>query len=1375
MMNFYKKMVAGLLSMMLIIIQIAIIPVQAKMPEPELKDDTYYAIISASTGKAVQVREVTWNDSGAVYVDGDVTNQKVKAKAAFSISKHDDSYAFASVGNNGALLKCENVLGNGIEFVFNYDTTVSDAHCFDIESADTGYKIKSNSGVYLGINENGRLDKVSDDEAEIFVFEEVSVIDEYIYIENVDTQKLVTFDQQNSLQPVKVTGDKNNVTDSVKFFPQFTTNDNYTMTDIEGKINTVSLKSKIAPNMVIISANWVDGPVSAIVAKETVPGGWESIVIEPAGNGQVYLRSSYTYEYITVNENDELALCDKTEDTLTNKEKFIIHSETFPEKINDLTIDTSSRTQTSLELSWTNPLSLYSQIEVYQKGPQEQLYTKISELTNENTYTVNDLKPGNEYSFKLLVINGNDQISTYSNEANAKTRVGDKPATPANVKIKKSDTDKVKISFDSAENATHYQLQRAPSAYARYSDVDGAYITKDETSFEVTFEGNQYENYYRVVAINNGENDKVTEESEYSDPSNFVSLETNLFGDHTFIFSPNDDVKKIDELLSKLFEQQHDTNADAQFKAEQYQIYFKPGDYTQTSCIYLGFYTSINGLGKTPYDVQLNNVAIPAYLSGDNATCNFWRSMENVSIIETGNKQGEAQYGSYRANEFNWAVAQAAPLRRVYSQRAVSYDWNYGWASGGYVADCYFEKNAGTYSGQQFYTRNSVIKGEAFGTTLNNFYQGVQADNLPDANTGQTLINNNGYSNWNIAGSNNDQQVFTNVLKTPEIAEKPFLYIDDDGEYQVFVPSVRKNTQGISWSKDDMGNGKSIPLSDFYIADSDDGAVEINKQISAGKNIYFTPGTYHAETPILVNRNDTVLLGTGMTSIIPDNEEAAMIIDDEISKVRVAGIIFDAGSHSEYLLKVGNEKNKDDQNKDPIILQDIFYRVGGTTDQLTKADNALEINADHVICDHFWIWRADHGAGVEWYGNESNHGLIVNGDYVTCYALFNEHFQKYNTLWNGEHGATYFYQNETAYDPISQEAWMSHNGTVNGYSSYKVSNQVKSHYAVGLGIYNVFINTGEEYDASQVQIQLDNAIEVPNREDVIIENACLQTFAKDDGALQIINTIINGVGDSVSSGIDQETGLTGEGWSRKFLISYQNGTAVVGKATNGTNEQKGKYIGVDTIKNVRQFGDDDLDVAAMKTLYDQYKDLKADNYTPESWEKLSASLKNAESMLTEDYLKYDADNDEFEKAVDELKRAGENLKMMGDKSQLENLYNQYKDLQEKDYTPQSWKQFAEAYANAKTVLDDLNATQKDIDLVQQNLQDAYDKLKINEDEKSSQSQSGENVEISQSHKDRYQSKKDVQTGDDSLWGIYIVMLLLSIGTYKVLRKKYEKA
>lgn len=353
----------------------------------------------------------------------------------------------------------------------------------------------------------------------------------------------------------------------------------------------------------------------------------------------------------------------------------------------------------------------------------------------------------------------------------------------------------------------------------------------------------------------------------------------------------------------------------------------------------------------------------------------------------------------------------------------------------------------------------------------------------------------------------------------------------------------------------------------------------------------------------------------------------------------VAGLIFDAGEASEYLVKVGDYGKHTSHTGNPIVLSDLFFRVGGTTDVLTKSDDALEINSDDVIGDHFWIWRADHGAGVEWYGNESRHGLIVNGDNVTCYALFNEHFQEYHTLWNGENGATYFYQNETCYDPISQEAWMSHDGTVNGYASYKVANTVKKHYAVGLGIYSVFIYTGPGYDSKEVQIQLDNAIEVPNAPEVWVENACIQTFASDDGALQKINHIVNGTGGGVSSGIDRETGVKGEGYSRKFLTYYNNGTAAFGSEPQN-EEEKNKFVGIEEISSIIPPKEETEHLEQLQEVYEKYADISRDGYTKESWDAFDKARKEAEELLAKDYK---AGWSQVASAVEALENAAANL------------------------------------------------------------------------------------------------------------------------------------
>ena len=87
----------------------------------------------------------------------------------------------------------------------------------------------------------------------------------------------------------------------------------------------------------------------------------------------------------------------------------------------------------------------------------------------------------------------------------------------------------------------------------------------------------------------------------------------------------------------------------------------------------------------------------------------------------------------------------------------------------------------------------------------------------------------------------------------------------------------------------------------------------------------------------------------------------------------------------------------------------MYFRVGGP--HIGKADTALEVNSDNVLIDHTWVWRGDHGVEgftdtdtERWNTNTGRYGAVINGDNVTATGLFVEHFQRYNTVWNGEHG-----------------------------------------------------------------------------------------------------------------------------------------------------------------------------------------------------------------------------------------------------------------------------------------------------------------------------------------------------------------------------------
>lgn len=353
---------------------------------------------------------------------------------------------------------------------------------------------------------------------------------------------------------------------------------------------------------------------------------------------------------------------------------------------------------------------------------------------------------------------------------------------------------------------------------------------------------------------------------------------------------------------------------------------------------------------------------------------------------------------------------------------------------------------------------------------------------------------------------------------------------------------------------------------------------------------------------------------------------------------------------------------------------------------------------------------------------------------------------------------------------------MSHNGSVNGYAAYKVSNNVKKHYAVGLGIYNVFIYTGGTLgengqpgtlgDGKTVSISMDNAIEVPNNKDVLIENACIQTFANEDGALQKFNSIINGVGSGVSSGI------TGEGWSRKFLLNYRNGTAVVGKANN--SDQKGKYIGVNTIENIKQLGDDDLDLDELKELVNNKKNENL--YTEDSYKKYADIYADASKILTTDGLKYSIQKD-VDEAVKKLKDAQAQLEIKVNKDELDKLYTDKKDFKEESYTADSWKVFKDALSKAQEVLNNENATQEEVNQAYGALKEATDALKTKTTTPSEEETKGDKLgntngqgdnqkgQTTQERNTINRNKSKVKTGDNMKVVPYALLMMAAAGGY----------
>jgi len=668
---------------------------------------------------------------------------------------------------------------------------------------------------------------------------------------------------------------------------------------------------------------------------------------------------------------------------------------------------------------------------------------------------------------------------------------------------------KISFAFDAVAGADSYTVERAGSrlgTYAQIGQLDAG--TSSGSGNEVTFadaapNADKYENYYRITAKAG-----ATALKTFT-----MSLEQKLFGDYTLFYDIKyDSVAAINadiERVYRIFTDPAEFGA-GEFSSDRYALYFKPGDYSACANVNVGYYTHVTGLGKLPTDVKIRSVKTPPERPSNGSLCNFWRSIENL--------QAGAAGGS---NTFNWAVSQAAPARRIYSPGSAVFDSG-GNASGGYVADSYFEAAAGSGPQQQYYTRNCRLDRPINGVNWNNFLQG------------NTLRTGSQPSNW-TATSGKD----TNIANTPVIREKPFLILDE-GEYKVFVPALRRDAVGPSWTFTDPGAGTAVGIDKFYTAIAGrDSAATINEALRAGKNVFFTPGIYELDAPIQVNRADTVVLGTGMATLVPSdsNRYGALLVDD-VPGVTVAALMFDSGKDSVYLARIGDPGANKSHADNPTVLSDLIFRNGGFR-VASNVDVALQINSSDVVLDHSWIWRADHGKtelklggtsgitsnspayvainndrqkSVGWTMNTSKYGLLVSGDDVTVYGLFVEHFQEYQTLWLGENGRTYFYQCELPYDPTNQAAYMSHNGTVKGFAAYKVGNGVTTHFAAGLGIYEVFNRTDSERGNSEI-VNVQNAIEVPHAPGVRIQHACTMGLGA-KRAQSDIKFVINGTGES---------------------------------------------------------------------------------------------------------------------------------------------------------------------------------------------------------------------------------------------------------------------
>jgi len=545
-------------------------------------------------------------------------------------------------------------------------------------------------------------------------------------------------------------------------------------------------------------------------------------------------------------------------------------------------------------------------------------------------------------------------------------------------------------------------------------------------------------------------------------------------GPNVVLLDPTTPVAELQATVDAL----HERQVDAEMSSDRYALLLLPGEYgtaEQPLHLKVGYYTEVAGLGQSPGDVVVHG-KIETYnrcLSDDpaNPNCialvNFWRTLSNLTLDISAVGQDDCR----RTANF-WAVSQASSVRRL-DVRADDGDVGFSlmdyctagpqYASGGFIADSRFG-DVVNGSQQQWLTRNSEVRTWS-NAVWNQVFAGVEGapDDAPFPDPPYTTLD-----------------------ATPVSREKPYLHVDARGRWNVRVPAAATGTRGVTWA-DGETPGRSVPLTDFYVASPADSARTIDAQLARGRHLLLTPGVYDIDRSLQVRHRGQVVLGLGHATLTAQRGATPVVVHDVPGAV-VAGVTIDAGeTESRTLMQVGKHghghgKDRHDRARaaDPITLSDVYFRVGGP--HVGRTDTALRVDADDVLVDHTWVWRADHGVedfsggflgdDERWTTNVGRTGVVVSGDDVTATGLFVEHFQQHNTVWEGERGRVVLYQNELPYDPPSQAGWTTPDGTL-GWAGYKVADDVRHHELWGAGVY--------VYNRNDPTIVTQNGFEVPQR------------------------------------------------------------------------------------------------------------------------------------------------------------------------------------------------------------------------------------------------------------------------------------------------------
>ncbi|MDZ5762775.1 hypothetical protein Cyrtocomes_01170 [Candidatus Cyrtobacter comes] len=437
----------------------------------------------------------------------------------------------------------------------------------------------------------------------------------------------------------------------------------------------------------------------------------------------------------------------------------------------------------------------------------------------------------------------------------------------------------------------------------------------------------------------------------------------------------------------------------SEWSSSRYAILVGEGNYNMPDQFKLGYYTQVMGVANDENGVHVApgiNVLNNCEKVGD-ANCkapggldNFWRSLSDISM----------EIGRLGA-PLRFAVSQAAPIRSVniVGGDILMCDWGLGgdcgFTSGGFISNMHINSKLILGSQQQFYVTDS---------TFSQLQAGV----------------------WNIVSNNNQGTVFGDGDSSTKNIWKGYPFTQTTDDMHLVHPKLLFNGKWNVKLAQDIKNADDFVLLSSDVSPAIITAAQIqsiNSALAGGApGLIITPGIYELGGVLNIPDNK-IVIGLGLPSLVCQSSSGGcMHVGSE--GVHLTGITFDAGvngsasDQENVLLIVGDLLHGNKAN--PTVLQDVYCRIARINDgQISPVAYAcVRIDANCVVGENLWLWRADHDAQalqIPFSINYCKHGLIVNGDDVKMKGLFVEHFNDIQTVWLGKNGQIKFYQSELPY------------------------------------------------------------------------------------------------------------------------------------------------------------------------------------------------------------------------------------------------------------------------------------------------------------------------------------------------------------------------